>query len=174
MKSNLGGDNDWVFWSGFEDQEWIVKFCDKNPYTKVGKTKYIGDVLSPDMVTKYQKPFQQAGKGWKFWSYMSQAFSREVSGNIFVVIPEGRPLNKPYADGKGSNFWSMELPELSRSDGVSKITRIYRGSDGKLTGTDYTIWNKPWTGTTPPYGEIGNPEVPVTQPTGNDVFGAGD
>jgi hypothetical protein len=172
QKLKFASDTDWIFWSGFQDQEWIEAFIKNNPYTKMGdKTKYLGDVLSNDMVKEFRQPMIDAGKDWKFWSYFSKAYAQEVGGDVYLIIPQSRPLNKPYADGKGSNFWSFELPDLTRNGDVNKITRIYKGNDGNLAGQPYTIWNKPWGGH---YGDPGNPDVPATQQTGPDINSYGD
>lgn len=146
-----------------------------NGFTRMAKTFYIGDVLTNDMVTKYKEPYAKIGQEWKFWAYFSQAFAREVKGNIFVVLPRGRPLNKPYANGDGSNFWSLELPELSRSSVVQRITRLDKDGSGNIvSGSSHVIWNAPWKNIYDPYGVIGDPNVKPTQPTGADIFEPSD
>ena len=162
-------DADWVFWSGFSDEKFMSNWVDTNTITRKKKTYILGDVLTDNMKTKYLKPFEAAGKAWKFWAYISQAYAREVKGNVYVILPAGRPLNKPYANGQGSNFWSMELLELSRSGSINKITKLSKNGGTIVPNSDHNIWLKNWASNYEPYGTVGNPDVEPAQPSGADI-----
>lgn len=124
-------------------------------------------------------PYQAAGETWKFWSY-SKTFGRVVKGDVYVAIPRGRPLNKPYANGKGSNFWTFELPELVRRPGEVghiRLVQVDMNEDGtpnpEMQDFDDSreIWSAKWsTDWAGPdkYNTPRNPDVPPTQPTGDD------
>jgi hypothetical protein len=164
-------DSDWVFWSGFYDENLMNNWVKDNPCTRKSKTFILGDILTKNMETDYLKPFQDAGKAWKFWAYISQAYAREVKGNAYVILPVDRPLDKPYANGKGSNFWSLELPELSRSGSINKITTLRKNGDVIDPNSIHNIWLPNWANNFEPYGVIGNPDVEPAQPSGPDITG---
>lgn len=85
-----------------------------------------------------------------FWAANSKAYSQAVRGNIYVTIPGGRAVNQPYSN-KGSNWWSYELPELTRNPHVTSITVMptkeitalsLRESDDVVFGPTEVIWRQ--------------------------------
>ncbi|KAF2475234.1 uncharacterized protein BDR25DRAFT_350632 [Lindgomyces ingoldianus] len=67
------------------------------------------------------------GKETSFWAISSKAYAQIVKGDVWVVLPKGASVNKPYLDvdpNKGSNWWSYEVPELTRSSQVDRVIRI--------------------------------------------------
>jgi len=56
-----------------------------------------------------------------YWAVNSKAYAQAVEGRIYVVLPSGRGMNQPYSD-KGSNWWTFEVPELTRNPRVDSIT----------------------------------------------------
>lgn len=40
-----------------------------------------------------------------YWAAPSRAYSQAITGKVYVVIPAGRPVNKPKDNGDGSVWW---------------------------------------------------------------------
>jgi hypothetical protein len=67
--------------------------------------------------------YNAEGFGSYFWAANSKAFAQAVEGKVYALIPGDRAINQPY-DGQGSNWWSYELPELTRNPNIESITVI--------------------------------------------------
>ena len=174
-EKRMENSGNWVFWSGF----------DRTPafdeWTKNVQGKMLADTWRDEPQKQAEMgPYQAAGETWKFWSYNSKAFGQFVKGDVYVAVPSGRPLNKPYANGKGSNFWTFELPELVRRPGEVgqiRLVQVLMNEDGtpspKMQDFDNSraIWSAKWsTDWAGPdeYNTPGDPDIPPTQPTSDD------
>lgn len=127
-QKKMVNEGNWVFWSGFDRTDNFDKWTG----TVQGK-------MLPDTFTNTAQRdsvlqlYRDANQGWKFWAYESKAFAQYVKRTVYAAIPRGRHINKPYADGKGSNFWTYELPELVRRPGdIVEVRVVYidMNSDG--------------------------------------------
>ncbi|KAH7079654.1 hypothetical protein FB567DRAFT_533066 [Paraphoma chrysanthemicola] len=167
----------WFFYSGFnfdDIEKWKVP-VDKKVNEKTGqKPAFMRDLVdtekSPGDRTEYSV-YRDAGIDWYYWAVNSKAFAQAVRGDIFVIIPADRAVNQPY-DGQGSNWWSFELPELTRNPNVNSITVIH-GDDRinmdtdpdakqtyEITGPLETIWRR----NDPPMGTPGDEHYQYTRP----------
>jgi hypothetical protein len=112
----------WLFYSGMD----IGDVRSLKPYvdTKIGqKTRYIADLID-ERRPPYNEEigrFRAANEEWYFWAANSKAFAQAVEGRVHAILPLDAPINQPYGD-KGSNWWSFELPELTRNDKVDSIS----------------------------------------------------
>lgn len=81
-------------------------------------------------------------QGWRWWAAVSVAYSKMVSGTVYLIIPKGRPLNKSRIDG-GSHWWSYELPIITAPGGdATKIMRVDYDSQKKSFSEPKMIWKK--------------------------------
>ncbi|KAI1972247.1 hypothetical protein LOZ53_004985 [Ophidiomyces ophidiicola] len=151
--------NPWIFWSGFNDGVTVRNFA--NTF-KPMKPNWIRDVLESPELMASKKAYADAGQEWRWWSHASKSVAQIAAENaekIYVILPKGRPLEKPYADGKYSNFWEYEIAELTRP-GDNKIKRIMR-VDKEDLGNEKLIWTPgPGWG-----GQKGKPGDPNVKPT---------
>lgn len=172
-RNGIENNGDWLFWSGFSKSDPLQDFRDSIRAKSIRHTWKTPNDLEMDKNTAPEK--------WKFWAYNSQALGQFVKGDIIVVLPKGRPANKPYPGGEGSNFWTYALPELVRRP--NEVNSIYTvevpinkdGSpDMKEIETAYGNRKKRWA----PNDQIakdlstwpapGNPDVKPTQDAGPD------
>ncbi|KAH7397369.1 hypothetical protein BKA66DRAFT_437933 [Pyrenochaeta sp. MPI-SDFR-AT-0127] len=125
----------WFFYSGvgFDRQEdyknslavfsGLAKSREKKEIEKA--MAYMGNVVKIEPQDRYGPEFAKYRGGGRaekyFWAANSKAYAQAVRGHIYVTIPGGRPINQPYAN-KGSNWWSYEVPELTRNPNVESIT----------------------------------------------------
>ncbi|KAI4700833.1 hypothetical protein J4E81_003797 [Alternaria sp. BMP 2799] len=58
-----------------------------------------------------------------YWAANSKAYAQAVEGRVYVVLPSGHGVNQPYPD-KGSNWWTFEVPDLTRNARVDSITVV--------------------------------------------------
>jgi hypothetical protein len=112
----------WLFYSGMriEDAESHKPYMEMKIGHEMG---YIGDLLKqrlPPFNEEYDR-FTAANAQWYFWAANSKAFAQAIEGKVHAILPLDTPINQPYGD-KGSNWWSFELPELTRNDKVDSIS----------------------------------------------------
>jgi hypothetical protein len=114
-------------------------------------------------------------------AYNSKALGQFVKGDVNVFLPKDRPVNNPYAGGKGSNFWTYELPELVHRP--SEVKSIYvvrvvmengvledKGKIDAAFGAKRKVWTPNYKGAedNSRWPSPGNPDVEPTQEPGPD------
>ncbi|KAH7413617.1 hypothetical protein DE146DRAFT_638192 [Phaeosphaeria sp. MPI-PUGE-AT-0046c] len=121
----------WFFFSGIDADSaphWQQALNNRMNLPEKEGTGSIQDfvnVRNPEIaryVPEYQA-YKAEGFDDYFWAANSKAFAQAVQGRIYVVIPGERAINQPY-DAKGSNWWSFEVPELTRNPNVQDIVLL--------------------------------------------------
>jgi hypothetical protein len=104
---------------------------------------------------------------WRWWAAVSAAYSKTVSGTVYLIIPEERPLDKSRIDG-GSHWWSYEPLIITAPGGkVTKIMRVDYDSEKKTFSTPTMIWKKG----DKKIGTLQDVNVMPAKSTGPDVWG---
>ena len=136
----------WMFYSGLDRSE--------NPLFKKALEVKIDETDMPFMgsVLPVEKPgdayyldnMKYKASGFTrneeyYWAVNSKAYAQAVEGKIYAVIKSGTSVNQPYP-GKGSNWWTFELPELTRNARVDSITVVPINRDERrpLDEPEYT------------------------------------
>lgn len=151
----------WLFWSG-DNAKFSPAVFQKAAFTKRTQTSinHIREVNTEDQGERKGDWSRAKGPEWAFWSVSSKAYAEITKGDVWVVLPKGAPVNKPYKDvkpGAGSNWWSYEVPILTRSENVERIIRIDRETDGLNSDNDkYTTFGVIWKKGDQPWGFDGN------------------
>jgi hypothetical protein len=139
----------WFFFSGIDArsarkwQEALNKRLNRPGNQGAGSIQdfvNIQDLNNQRYVPEYTV-YKQEGFDDYFWAANSKAFAQAVQGRIYVVIPGERAINQPY-DEQGSNWWSYEVPELTRNPNVQDIVLLRtdeRVNIGVNTDEDYTF-----------------------------------
>ncbi|KAF2008178.1 hypothetical protein P154DRAFT_568998 [Amniculicola lignicola CBS 123094] len=125
-KKNMDSQGPWLFWSGFPDGPALRKSVELVEAKISQKLKWMDTVL-PSKAEEMAKwgAVHNGNYQWHYWAIKSQALAKVASGDIYHIVPDGRPLNKPYRNRKGSNWWSYEIGELTRRDEVKTIRRVF-------------------------------------------------
>jgi hypothetical protein len=93
------------------------------------KMPYMNDLLPITGDGKYRQEYDiyrihaDARNEKYYWGANSKAYGKAIDGDVYCVIPEGQSVNQPYLD-RGSNWWTYELPELTRNPKVNSITVV--------------------------------------------------
>jgi hypothetical protein len=139
----------WFFYSGFVDRKRAPQFQlglehklglgngmssmnDVLPLVqdvKPGQTSYMTEYWD------YEKKQEFHGAGDYYWAANSKAYGQAIAGDMYAVIPSGRSVNQPYPN-KGSNWWTYELPELTRNPNVNSITVAPMAEDMNFMSVD--------------------------------------
>jgi hypothetical protein len=129
--NNLNG-RPWFYFSGIErdDHEAYKASLDIHLKLPAGqKLVYMGDVCN----SKKGGAYYQEAQGFKksemaesyYWAANSKALGQASGGHVYTVIPGGQHVNQPYPQPwKASNWWTYELPELTRNPNVDSITVV--------------------------------------------------
>lgn len=134
----------WMFYSGLDDrsESYIFK---KTLEVKTGQTDipYMENLLPlrnpQDRYFQEYNTYRSAGERHVeyFFAANSKAYAQAVDGDIYALIKSGTSVNQPYP-GKGSNWWTFEVPELTRNARVNSITVVPINRDDRLPlGEDY-------------------------------------
>jgi hypothetical protein len=134
----------WFFYSGFKLDEvdtWKGEVQIKLN-TKIGYIRNLVDIRGPPYMEEFQR-FSSDNNQWYFWAANSKAFSQAIEGKVYAVIPHDTSINQPY-ENQGSNWWSYELPELTRNDKVDSISVYYADpmDMGDALGEAKVIWQR--------------------------------
>jgi hypothetical protein len=124
----------WFLYSGIEDRNIHLEYL-RSLKVKLGLEdgmSSMDDVLPLDtnqetpQAVKYKAEYQDynskkyTGAEDYYWAANSKAYGQAIAGDIYVAIPGGKTVNQPYPN-KGSNWWTYELPELTRNPNVRSI-----------------------------------------------------
>lgn len=134
----------WFFYSGFEFSE--VNTWKGEVQIKLGhEVGYLRDLVKtegPPYMEEFQR-FTAGNSQWYFWAANSKAFAQAVQGKVYAVVPDGTAINQPYSD-HGSNWWSYELPELTRNEKVESVSVFFADpmDAGDALGEAKVIWQR--------------------------------
>ncbi|KAI4945664.1 hypothetical protein J4E91_008007 [Alternaria rosae] len=134
----------WMFYSGLDDrsESYIFK---ETLEVKTGQTDipYMENLLPlrnpQDRYFQEYDTYKSAGERHVeyYFAANSKAYAQAVDGDIYALIKSGTSVNQPYP-GKGSNWWTFEVPELTRNARVNSITVVPVNRDDRLPlGEDY-------------------------------------
>jgi hypothetical protein len=146
----------WCFYSGLNRGD-IDDFREALG-RKIGEANMpaMGSVLPIDVGQRYYTDYTiykgDVPSEKYFWAANSKAYAQAVEGKIYAVIEAGRSVNQPYPD-KGSNWWTFEVPELTRNTRVDSITVISMKKDTSVVqyidppeafymGAERVIWRR--------------------------------
>jgi hypothetical protein len=149
----------WFFYSGFENKD-IVWDSHKTLSDRLGVARkqdeiipemnedekevtyympYPEDTMAPANTDLERMKLTAAGSPDEkyFWAAVSRASTQAISGRVYIVIPEGRPINISKDNGDGPVWWSFEAPDLSRNPGVESITYVSVDPTRNMEGPPY-------------------------------------